>query len=61
MALNARYKRNGRVYYKTRGVNATVVASDNTRSFRVVYYIIRVDGDSKDTYDVPESELGTER
>ena len=57
MALTPKYKKNARVRYMTRDKNATVVASDTTRSFRVVYYILRVDGDSRDTYDVSESEL----
>lgn len=61
MALKPKYKRRGRAYYSILGKNATIVASDTTRSFTKVYYVIRVDGENKDRYDVSESELDYER
>ncbi|WMI33792.1 hypothetical protein SEA_PATELGO_186 [Streptomyces phage Patelgo] len=52
-----KYRRGQRVYSKTWGCNATVVASDNTRSFLTVFYIIRLDGSNKDSYNIPEHLL----
>jgi hypothetical protein len=53
-----KYKRGDRVYSKTWGSNATVVASDNTRVFGEVFYIIRLDGSTKDSYNIQENQLG---
>ncbi|WNN94745.1 hypothetical protein SEA_PHREDRICK_188 [Streptomyces phage Phredrick] len=64
MALKGKtpkYSRGQRVYSKTWGSNATVVASDNTRSFRTVFYIIRLDGATKDSYNIPEHLLAPPR
>jgi hypothetical protein len=55
------FKRNQRVFYQVRGKNATVVASDSTRSMKTVFYIIRVDGEYSDTYNVTQLELSPER
>lgn len=58
---NAMFKRGQKVYYQVRGKNATVVASDTTRSLKTVFYVIRVDGDSKDTFNVTQLELSRAR
>lgn len=57
----ALFKRGQTVFYHGRGKNATVVASDTRRSLKTVFYIITVDGDSKDTFNVTQLELSNKR
>ncbi|QZE11524.1 hypothetical protein SEA_JADA_188 [Streptomyces phage Jada] len=61
MALTprAKWRRGDRVYSKTYGANATVVAVDTDTS--VPIYIIRLDGSNKDSYNVYERQLGNPR
>ncbi|AXH68865.1 hypothetical protein SEA_COMRADE_180 [Streptomyces phage Comrade] len=54
-----KYKRGDRVYSKTYGSNATVVAVDNDNA--VPIYIIRIDGSKKDSYNIYERQLGNAR
>lgn len=50
-----KYRRGSRVYSKTYGSNATVVAVDNDNA--VPIYVIRIDGSTKDSYNVYERQL----
>lgn len=54
---NPKFKKNDRVFFKPKKKNATIVAADPYRSLKVAFYIIRVDGESSDTYNVKENEL----
>ncbi|AZU97235.1 hypothetical protein SEA_EMMA1919_188 [Streptomyces phage Emma1919] len=51
----AKWNRGSRVYSQIHGANATVVAVDTDNA--VPIYIIRVDGATKDSYNVYERQL----
>jgi hypothetical protein len=57
----ALFKRGQRVFFHGRGKNATVVAVDTGRSLKTVFYIITVDGESKDRFNVTQLELSDPR
>ena len=55
MKQKAKWGKGSRVYSKTWGSNATVVAVDTDNAIPI--YIIRIDGSKKDTYNVYQNEL----
>jgi len=59
MKKKAKWGKGSRVYSQTYGKNATVVAVDTDNAIPI--YIIRVDGSSKDSYNVYQNQLSNPR
>ncbi|XAO35351.1 hypothetical protein SEA_FRANCOB_184 [Streptomyces phage Francob] len=55
MKQKAKWQKGSRVYSKTYGSNATVVAVDTDNA--VPIYIIRLDGAKKDSYNIYQGQL----